>query len=150
MQPDFEGLMSKKSDEDLLEYVNNVSRYTPEAISSAIKELKKRGRELSEIELVKVETGLKEKIEHEKKETQTMSSNSWSKNIVTDSNAPAFYSQRAIWVFSVIFTVIFGAVLLASNLKEKKFKWTVIGFGIAYTSIAILILNILPHNTGLT
>ena len=77
--------------------------------------------------------------------------NYWTKNIVTDPNAPQYYSLRAIWGFSVFFTVIFGAVLLAANLTDKKAKWTVIGFGILYTTLAIVILNMVPlTNTGLT
>ena len=74
----------------------------------------------------------------------------WKRNIVTDPEAPQYYSQTAIWAFSVIFTVVFGAVLLASNLTDKKAKWTVIGFGALYTAIAATLLYQLPRNTGLT
>jgi drug/metabolite transporter superfamily protein YnfA len=53
--------------------------------------------------------------------------------------------------FSVFFTVIVGAVLLASNLSGSKGKWVVIGFGILYTSAMMLVLNLIPHpNSGLT
>jgi drug/metabolite transporter superfamily protein YnfA len=75
----------------------------------------------------------------------------WTKNVVTDQDAPQLYSPRAIWGFSVFFTVIFGAVLLAINLTDRKSKLIVIGFGALYTTIAILILNLLPKaNTGIT
>jgi len=75
----------------------------------------------------------------------------WTKNVVTDQEAPQFYSPRAIWGFSVFFTVIFGAVLLALNLTDRKAKWIVIGVGVLYTAAAIFIINLLPQpNTGIT
>jgi hypothetical protein len=75
----------------------------------------------------------------------------WTKNVVTDQDAPQLYSPRAIWGFSVFFTVIFGAVLLALNLTDRKAKSLVIGVGVLYTAAAIFILNLLPHpNTGIT
>lgn len=79
-----------------------------------------------------------------------ISTNSWRKNLVTDDEAPLFYTPAAIWGFSVFFTVIFGAVLLSSNLSDKKSKWTVIGFGLLYTILAVSLLNVLPRNTFLT
>ncbi len=69
----------------------------------------------------------------------------WTKNVVTDQDAPQFYSPRAIWGFSVFFTVIFGAVLLALNLTDRKAKWIVIGVGVIYTAAAIYIINLLPQ-----
>ena len=92
---------------------------------------------------------VQENIEIPAKQTK-VSSNSWTKNVVTDPEAPQYYSQRAVWGSSVFFTVLFGAVLLASNLSGRKAKWIVLSFGILYTIVAILILNNLPQNTGLT
>lgn len=89
-------------------------------------------------------------METEKKAVSSWSANNWKLNIVTDPEAPQFYSQNAIWAFSIFFTVVFGAVLLASNLNDKKAKWTVLGFGIAYTAISLIVLNLIPMNTGLT
>jgi len=74
----------------------------------------------------------------------------WKKNIVTDLDAPQYYTQRAIWGFSIFFTVIFGAVLLSSNLTNKRNKWTVVGFGILYTAAVVFLLNMVPRNTSLT
>jgi drug/metabolite transporter superfamily protein YnfA len=94
---------------------------------------------------------MQENVETQKQENKQTKTNSWTKNIVTDLDAPQFYSPRAIWGFSVFFTVIFGAVLLSSNLTDKKAKWIVIGFGILYTTVVIVIMNLLPQpNTGLT
>lgn len=81
-----------------------------------------------------------DKQQHQKKDVF-----GWRKNIVKDPNAPMLYSQQAIWAFSTFFTVIFGAILLALNIKGKG-RWIVLSFGLVYTLIAIVILNnIRPH-----
>jgi hypothetical protein len=82
--------------------------------------------------------------------TENIETHPWKKNIVKDPDAPAYYSQQAVLGFSMFFTVIFGAVLLASNVENRKNKWIVIGFGLLYTSAAILMLNFLPRSTALT
>lgn len=149
MEINFEQTMAKKSEDGLLEYVNNIDKYTPESIVAAVKELKKRGRDFSEEEIRNINSKIKSKIEAEKKE-DAIWIGSWKDNFVTDPNAPELYSQRAIWGFSTFFTVIFGAVLLSANLEDKKKKWIVIAFGAFYTLGAIVVLNQLPRNTGLT
>ncbi len=70
---------------------------------------------------------------------------------MTDENAPLYYSERAIYMFSVFFSVIFGAVLLAINFRntdEKKGVWEVITFGLVYTGLWLL--SVMPRNTGIT
>jgi drug/metabolite transporter superfamily protein YnfA len=147
---DFEELMTKKSDEGLNEYLTNIEKYVPEAVYAAINELKKRGRNFTDEELETIKDKIKNKIAAQKKENEATKSAAWDKNKVMDVNAPEFYTQRAIWGFSVFFSVICGAVLLASNTNDKKAKWTVIGFGILFTIAAIFLLDFLPRNTGLT
>lgn len=70
------------------------------------------------------------------------------KNVVTDPDAPLLYSQVAVLIFSTIFTTIFGAILLSLNIKDTKKKLKVIGIGILFTTIAILIGNQDPHSTS--
>jgi hypothetical protein len=94
---------------------------------------------------------MQDNIDAPEQASKPVKTNQWTKNIVTDPEAPAFYSPRAVWAFSLFFTVIFGAVLLSLNLTNKKDKWIVLGFGIAYTGLVILVLNLLPKsNTGIT
>ncbi len=65
----------------------------------------------------------------------------WKKNIVKDLQAPAYFSQPAIWAFSTFFTVIFGVALLCFNLKgNSKGQWMVIGFGSLYAVLTVLAL----------
>ncbi len=49
---------------------------------------------------------------------------------------PKLYSKRVIYVFSVLFSTIFGTVILMSNLKQignSKGRLEVLVFGIIYT-----------------
>lgn len=150
MKEHLKQLMANKSDEDLLKYVTNPEKYTQEAIDAALQELGSRGHIVSSDDRQRIEKATEAKkyaADNPKRETGF---GSWKENIVNDEDAPQCYSQRAIWGFSVFFTVIFGAILLAINIADKTKKWIVIGFGIAYTSIAIFVLNQFPRNTGLT
>jgi hypothetical protein len=143
-------VMIGKSDEGLMDYLDNFQNYTPDAIRSAADELNRRGRNFSEEELKEINIKIENRVKAGSEEdTLFAPNNAWKKNIVTDPNAPLLYSKRAIWGFSVFFTVIFGAVLLASNIDSKR-KWIVLAFGIGYTAISILILNQIPRNTSLT
>lgn len=150
MAIDFKELMSKKSDDGLTDYLTNFNKYTPEAIAAAVEELKSRGRNFSNDELNDIQGKIQARSEAKKEEDSIWSSASAKRNIVTDENAPLLYSQGAIRGFSILFTVVFGAALLASNLNDRKKKWAVIGFGVVYTTIAIIILNQIPRSTAWT
>ena len=131
MDNQYQALMTSKSDEQLKNYLVNSEKYTKEAVTAAIQELQNRGKEVSEEELNEIKLTLEAKKKKENAEMAKMRTNPWTKNVVTDPDAPAFYSQRAIWGFSVIFTVVFGAALLSSNLKDKgNSRWVVLAFGV--------------------
>ncbi|MGN6568991.1 MAG: hypothetical protein ACTHJ0_13610 [Flavipsychrobacter sp.] len=69
--------------------------------------------------------------------------NPWNnKNETDDSTAPRFYSPLAIYLFSIVFSIIPGAILLSMNIKSKRAKWLVNLYGIAaFIFGAILILG---------
>lgn len=72
-------------------------------------------------------------------------------NVVKDEDAPFFYSQRAIWIFSILFSALFGAILLAINLSKtesKKGVTLVIVFGVLYTAAVIWFLNATNANSS--
>jgi hypothetical protein len=150
MEIDYPKLMSNKSEEELMTYSKNSEMYSEEAVVAAMKELKKRGIQFSYQQVEDFQLKVRER----KKKANGVRKNKlnfWTKYIVTDPDAPELYSHKAIFAFSIIFTVIFGAVLLSSNLKEKRnARWIVLSFGIFYTGLAILILSFIPRNTGLT
>lgn len=55
------------------------------------------------------------------------------------------YSERVIMVFSVLFSTIFGAVLLMQNLFEigkKRLAYYILGGSILYTLLTIFLVNI--------
>ncbi|SHH22205.1 hypothetical protein SAMN04488109_3233 [Chryseolinea serpens] len=152
MDNQYQALMTSKSDEQLKNYLVNSEKYTEEAVTAAIQELRNRGKEFSEEELSEIKLKLEVIRKKERDEEVQTGTSTWKKNVVTDPEAPAFYSQRAIWGFSVFFTVVFGAVLLSSNLRDKgNARWAVIAFGVLYTGLAIFILSFVKGNsTGLT
>ncbi len=140
-------VMIEKSEEGLMNYLDDFNKYTAEAIIAAVEELKKRGKNFSDSELDDIEIKIKARKEAELDEEGLFISNSWKKDIVTDLEAPLLYSKGAIRFLSILFSVIFGAVLLSINIKNKKGKWIVISFGIIYSAITIVIVNLLPQNT---
>ena len=149
MKTHFEQLMTTLSDFELKEYINKLEKYTPEAITAAINELKTRGQLFSDKELEILNKKIEMKKSNEEEESIFRSSKSLRKNIVNDQNAPLFYSQIAILTFSTLFTVIFGAILFSLNLDNNKNKIKVLGFGTLCTIIAIAIGNLVPHSTFL-
>jgi len=151
MERDFAKLMLSKSEKELQEYIDDRLKYTPSAVFAAIDELKNRGKFFSdgEIETIKIDLEKKQEVD---KERFTDDRTTWKRNIVTDADAPQYYSVGAIYGFSIFFSTIFGAVLMAINLRKtesKKGVAEVIIFGVAYFSLQIYILSFIPRNTGL-
>ena len=85
-------------------------------------------------------------------ETQPRRTGFWSmdfrKNVVEDASAPEYYSQRAIYVFSILFSPLFGAALLAINLKNKSRNgmFSVLAFALAFTTLSVVIASGLSDN----
>ncbi len=46
---------------------------------------------------------------------------------------PSYYSRIAIVIFTIIFSAIYGGVLLSMNITEKRTRWIVIVSSILYT-----------------
>ncbi|MCJ8167581.1 hypothetical protein MKJ04_22250 [Pontibacter sp. E15-1] len=145
-----------KTDEELEGYITNRRKYVPEAISATIDELQRRGRVFTDEELEEIVRDKNEQIDSERKEDEELwqsSSKGWNKNLVRDENAPALYSERVIYIFSAVFFVLFGSVLVALNIKRTESKngfWQVLIFGLSYTAGQIAILDSIPRNSILT
>ena len=125
MPIDFKEMMSKMSDYEINGYIENRKNYTKEAVESAILELNNRGRKFSDEETSEILKQFNEKkIETTQHDEANLfdSSGGWKKNVVTDKDAPEFYSEKAIYLFSIIFSIIFGSVLMAINLRKTKSK----------------------------
>lgn len=67
-----------------------------------------------------------------------------SKESKVQEDLPRLYSKRVIYAFSLIFSTLFGAVILMSNLKQvndNKARWEVLIFGIIFTVGTAISLN---------
>ena len=76
----------------------------------------------------------------------------WKRNIV-ENQEPYLYSRQVIYAFSLLFSVFFGGILLALNLKEienRKGIVPVIVYALSYTIIMIFVMNYLGQNIALT
>ena len=141
-------VMIGKSEEGLMDYLTSFQKYTPEAISAAVDELRRRGKHFSDEQTKEISTKIEIKKNADSDDDNPFfASDSWKKNVVTDPNAPLLYSKGTITAFSIIFCTIFGAVLLSFNIYDTKRKSIVIGFGILYTALTIWIVNLIPSNT---
>ena len=122
-------IMSKKETAELAEVIRNKNSELEEKVNAALNELKIRGIETE---------NYKEIIKTTKKAVQE-----------PDENSPTLYSDKVILTFSILFSVIFGGILLAINLKKvdkKKGIMPVIIFSVLYTALSIYILNLV--NSG--
>jgi len=147
MVTEFEKMMTKKTVEELMEYINNFERYSSWALTAVVNELKVRETIFSDEEFKSLYERIEKKKEIEEEGDFFRSSKSLKKNVVTDPNAPLLYSKIAVSSFSIFFTVIFGAILLAINIENKMNKIKVIGFGVLFTTLAMLIGNLILHST---
>ncbi len=151
MQIDFSDLMSKKSDEGLQRYIDDISKFVPEAIEAAIAEFQKRGRIFSAEELSMLNAAIQERKDAlEREESKGFERRNWEENIVDEIDAPTFYSEKAIFIFSTAFGVLFGSVLLAINLNRLKLTkgaTAVIFFGIGYSILQFSFLQIFQRNS---
>ena len=143
----FESLMTKKTIEELMEYIDHFEDYSSYALTAVVNELKVREMDFSDEEFNSLYERIEKKKEIEEEDNIFGSSKSLRKNIVTDPNAPILYSKIAVSSFSIFFTVLFGAILLALNIENKINKIKVIGFGVLFTTLAILIGNLIPVST---
>lgn len=138
-------VIEKLSDRELENYLRPDSRFMPVAIRHAYEILQARGKTFSEEESRRIQQMINQKTTAEKTE-QVKYSKGWDKNITTRDTAIELYTNKFIWVYSILFGVPFGAVLQAMNfhrLKNAKGIYITILFGILYTIFQIVLLTYL-------
>lgn len=134
-------ILSAKTDDQLKYYLEHVDKHTSEGVRTALAELKSRNVELPE----DIDEQTEEKIKL-KESTNYDSLKGWRKNIIKDIDAPEYYSQTAIYVFSILFSVLFGSVMMAINLKNTGKRWgTPILFGLVFTFGQINLAQFIPN-----
>lgn len=152
MDDHFNFYASKRTNEELEERIENRQKYLPETIEASVTELQKRGREFTDEELLVINQDIQ--AQQENATTQDAGLNLWSntyKNgIVEDPDAPYFYSKRAIYIFTILFSVVFGSVMLAINcwrIKNKTGALLSILFGIVFLTAQIFITQYANANS---
>src|SRR6185437_6171353 len=106
MEDNFSLRAAAKSDEELYNYIDNREKYLPESVEAAVAELQNRGVEFSDEELNIIAEDMKAR-------RATLSALGNSSGFffdpervkqVEDEDAPAFFTKRAIYGFSVFFS----------------------------------------------
>src|SRR5689334_22568466 len=94
-------ILSKKSDSQLMFYINNPDKHTEEAVHLALLELKSRGvvveERVEELVMAALEVGLQKEF------------------VFDESYTPPLYSEIAIYIFGTLFTPIFAGGMIAYN-----------------------------------
>jgi hypothetical protein len=155
MNDNFTDEVKLKSTDVLRDIAVNFNMHRGALVAAAKKELDNRGIELSDEEKKIIEDK-----KNARKQDAVMSKSAfdrwdwftvnWKINIVDDVNAPQLYSRKIINIFSIAFSVLFGGILLAINLKNvnnKKAILPVLTYSIIYTGLMIYILGMIPGST---
>jgi len=128
---DWTEIVKKNTNTELAQIIRNQNSETEEKVAAALIELQSRGIETNDYSQM---------IESIKNNEPKL-----------DENAPTLYSDRVIYTFSILFSVIFGGILFARNLKEVDNKtgiYPVIIFSVLYTALSIYLLNLINAGTG--
>ncbi|MDQ4140177.1 MAG: hypothetical protein M3142_06595 [Bacteroidota bacterium] len=128
--------MAAKTELELLEYFHNHQKYVPEAVLAAVNELQKRGRTFTEAELATLEP--------ERQAVRQAAIEEIARNAEAEEETeevPQLYTPSTILGFSIFFSLLFGGVLLATNIRQignRRGSWAVIGFSILYMFIEVV------------
>lgn len=129
MDNSLEKLMAAKTTDELHDILLDIKDYNANEVSSAISELQKRGKYFNQLQLDYLKRIIQGKLIDENPDT------------------PSYYSPKAIFSFSLICSVLYGSILLALNLKERRDKLVSIGFGLTFMVFEITLVKML--NVGI-
>jgi len=139
--------MATRADKQLEDLIVKRSRYAIESVEAAIAELEKRGRIFSFAELRAIDLDLRQK----KRELNTSPAESWypvPEALAEESAMPEYFAQSAIHLFSILFSTLFGAILMAVNFYKSgniRAVLQVIAFGIMYYIASLQLLPYIPN-----
>lgn len=144
---------SSKSDEELQYCIDNSEKYLPESVEAALAELQNRGVAFTEEEIHIINEDIEAHVELAAASNSNigMFSSSYKNSLVEDPDAYAFYSRRAIKVFTLFCGALFGSILFAINISKTPRKGeavSVILFGILFTVIEVVISYYARLNTA--
>lgn len=127
-------VLRKLSNQELEGYLKEGNRFVPEAVQTAFEILEERGRVFNEQE----KTAIQQLIQCKKEQEETKHTEEfeiWKDHITEDPDAIRLYSRMTIFVCSVLFSTIPGAILLTLNLiKLKKYlpSFLALAFGFLF------------------
>nr|WP_315029762.1 hypothetical protein [uncultured Chryseobacterium sp.] len=130
-------VLRKLSDSELEKYLKEGNRFVPEAVQTAFEILEERGRIFTEQEKLNVQ----QLIQNKKEEEEAKSAEEkelWKDHITEDPNAIKLYSIMTVFVSSILFSTIPGAILLSLNLIKLK-KYPAAFFALAFGSIFFML-----------
>lgn len=154
MDDKFKLIAAARSNEELQERIDNREKYLPETVEASLDELQFRGVEFSDEELKVIAEDMQARrdLAVSKPDSYGLFSDRDKNNFIEDPDAPLLFSRRAIYGFSVFFSVVFGSIMLAINVSKTAGKGKavlVVLFGLVYTVVTILIAETLKLNSGL-
>jgi hypothetical protein len=124
MDDPLEKLIAAKTNDELQDILLYIKDYSAAEVKLAISELQKRGKYFNELQLDYLKNVIQRKL------------------IDENPNTPSYYSPKTIFTFSILCSVLYGSILFALNLKERRDKWVSIGFGITFMVFEITMSTI--------
>lgn len=128
-------------EEKLREYVEKPGDFHDEAVLAAIWELERRRPLLGDEKAL--EESINKRVEIKIPEPAIVTAT----NITfEEKKLPSLYSMTSIRIFSVLFSVLAGGILMAINLNrttQKTESYKVLGFSLLYTVVSISIFSLL-------
>jgi len=154
MDDKFKLIAAARPNEELQERIDNREKYLPETVEASVDELQFRGVGFSDEELKVIAEDMQARrdLAASKPDSYGLFSDRDKNNFIEDPDAPLLFSRRAIYGFSVFFSVVFGSIMLAINVSKIAGKGKaalVVLFGLIYTVVTILIAKTLKLNSGL-
>ncbi|RSK49583.1 hypothetical protein [Hymenobacter rigui] len=161
MAEDYAAKMGRKTEAELRDYVHNRYQYREEAVLAALDELALRGIPepaaaalVAELQVSKQETDRRElaerELEAEKEQARRVARGEASPE-TQEKTGPALYSPGTITIFSVLFSMVAGGILLALNLRALRRTGAallVVAFMIGYLVATHFALNWLQQTYG--
>ncbi|SDT69656.1 hypothetical protein SAMN05216490_5047 [Mucilaginibacter mallensis] len=154
MDSKFNFLATGRTNEELLERIDNRQKYMPETVDASVAELQFRGHVFSDDELRVIDEDIQA---HRNNAAQVdgrlgFFNNNTNNVIVNDPDAPTMYSRRALYTFTVLCGALFGSILMAMNISKTEKKgnafWVVL-FGIGFTVLQYYIMsNLAKQGSG--
>lgn len=127
-------VLRKLSNQELEGYLKEGNRFVPEAVQVAFEILEERGRVFNEQEKTAVQQLIQRKQEAEEAK-RAEEVEVWKDHITEDPEAIKLYSRMTIFVSSILFSTIPGAILLSLNLiKLRKYfpAFLTLAFGVLF------------------